>query len=431
MQLTNIGKISSALAVASQLLISPNAQADESNSDAMWDFDSAFLYYGEDSDRVMASEGMFAAKRTNGDGQVFSSKLTIDALTGASPTGAVAQNEAQTFTRPSGDGSYVVAPGDTPLDDTFHDTRVQLNLGWSSPINRVWDWSTGLHLSKEYDYLSLGGNLGFTRALNQNNTEFSMGIGGYFDTIEPEGGVPVGGSEMVYRNDYSSDAEFNAAFENTRRDSSETKATTELNFGVSQVINRWLITSFNYNYSLVSGYLTDPFKLMSVVDDSGTTQQILYENRPDSRTKHVLFWQTKANISGQVLDVSYRYMLDDWEMDSHTIDLRYNYTFSNNHYFEPHIRFYTQSEADFYSPYLMESSQVPEFMSADYRLGKMNTYTLGFKYGLPINDDELAFRLEYYVQQPKNAGFDEPGQLAQQDLYPEISAIIAQVNYSF
>jgi hypothetical protein len=431
MQLTKIGKISSALAVASQLLVSPNAQADENSSDAVWDYDTAILYYGEDSGRVMASEGMFGATRTNGDGQVFSSKLTVDALTGASPTGAVAQNEAQTFTRPSGNGSYVVAPGDTPLDDTFHDTRVQLNLGWSSPINRVWDWSTGLHLSKEYDYLSLGGNLGFTRSLNQNNTALTMGIGGYFDTLEPEGGIPVGGSEMVYRNDYSSDAEFNAAFDNTRQDSSETKTTTELNFGVSQVINRWLITSLNYNYSNVSGYLTDPFKLVSVVDETGTTQQNLYENRPDSRTKHVLFWQTKANISGQVLDVSYRYMLDDWEIDSHTIDVRYNYRFSNNHYLEPHIRFYTQSAADFYSPYIMSSAALPEYMSADYRLGEMNTYTIGFKYGLPINDDELAFRLEYYVQQPKNAGFDEPGQLAQHDLYPEISAIIAQVNYSF
>jgi hypothetical protein len=58
---------------------------------------------------------------------VLNLKLTIDSLTGASATGAAAQPNVQKFTRPSGEGSYQTQAGQTLLDDTFKDTRVQLN----------------------------------------------------------------------------------------------------------------------------------------------------------------------------------------------------------------------------------------------------------------------------------------------------------------
>jgi hypothetical protein len=62
----------------------------------------------------------------------------------------------------------------------------------------------------------------------------------------------------------------------------------------------------------------------------------------------------------------------------------------------------------------------------------MTAYTLGLKYGMLINKgQELSFRLEYYHQAPKDAGFDAPGVLASEELYPTINAIIAQVSYSF
>ena len=40
-------------------------------------------------------------------------------------------------------------------------------------------------------------------------------------------------------------------------------------------------------------------------------------------------------------------------------------------------------------------------------------------------------RAEYYQQDPKNAGFDEPGVLADLDLYPSVKAVILQFNYHF
>jgi hypothetical protein len=80
---------------------------------------------------VSAGEAIFNAKKTFTNDEILNLKVTIDALTGASASGAVAQPDVQTFTRPSGQGQYTIAAGDTPLDDTFHDTRVQFNGQWT------------------------------------------------------------------------------------------------------------------------------------------------------------------------------------------------------------------------------------------------------------------------------------------------------------
>ena len=41
-------------------------------------------------------------------------------------------------------------------------------------------------------------------------------------------------------------------------------------------------------------------------------------------------------------------MDDDWGVTSQTLDARYHWNFSPNSYLEPHVRYYTQSAADFY-----------------------------------------------------------------------------------
>ena len=119
--------IAASLAVATCALlgaVSPLAQANPDTADE-WKFDTAILYYGE-TDRVSLVEGVVSATKDFGDEHIFNGKVTFDGLTGASATGAVPQDTVQTFSRPSGNGGYAVAAGETPLDDTFKDSRVQL-----------------------------------------------------------------------------------------------------------------------------------------------------------------------------------------------------------------------------------------------------------------------------------------------------------------
>lgn len=425
-----MANVNVALAAATCALLgaSPNAKAEE----GAWEMDTALLYYGE-TDRVTAVEGVFSAKKDFGDEHIFSGKLIVDTLTGASATGAVAQPNAQTFTRPSGRGQYVIDAGEIPLDDTFKDTRVQLEAQWTQPL---WDdvrGSTGVHLSKEYDYLSVAVNGSIAKDFNQKNTTVSAGLSLAFDTIDPEGGRPIAYSEMVIdQGQFANQEAYQAAFDATRQTNTDNKSTVDLMFGVTQVINRQMLMQFNYGYAVSDGYHTDPFKVLSVVNDQGLTESLVHENRPTKRTRHSFYWQTKYALDNGVADISYRYATDDWDINSHTIDSRLRFNLTDSTYIQPHFRYYQQGAAEFYQPFLLEGSTLPAFASADYRLGEMTAYTVGLKYGMKMpSGNEWGFRLEYYQQDPKNAGFDAPGALQQQDLYPSVKAVIAQVSYSF
>jgi hypothetical protein len=425
--------IKAALTLATTALFS-NAQAgaaplpsDASTEDA-WSFDSAFLYYSE-ADRVSAAEAIISAKKTYTDDSVLNLKLTIDALTGASANGAVAQPNVQTFTRPSGKGDYDIKAGDTPLDDTFHDTRVQLNAQWTQALAQNYTGSVGAHISKEYDYLSLGINGNIAYDFNKKNSTISFGLSHFQDTFTPEGGIPKAFASMTSA--YGDDGD-QSGHDATRIGNDDDKTTSDIMVGFTQVINRRMVTQFNYSYSVVDGYLTDPFKVLSLVNTGGVAQDYLYENRPDKRTKQSVFAQAKYHFDETILDVSYRYMWDDWKIDSHTVDTRFYIPLGEGRYLEPHLRFYQQTAAAFYQPFLMQGEALPEFASADYRIGEMTAYTVGLKYGMKLDGgNDLSFRLEYYRQNSKSAGHKAPGVLTDMELYESVDAIIAQVSYSF
>jgi len=425
-------KIAPALAAASCSLLSVASNTALARGEAgTWDFEAASLFYSETDDRVVAVEPVFSATKNFEDGEVLNLKAAFDALTGASPNGATPSAAPQTFTTPSGNSTYTTDAGDAPIDDTFKDSRVALSASWLAPINRDWEYNAAFYGSKEYDYLSLGTSGGIKRYLNNKNTALNAGLSFSFDTIEPEGDIAKPLAKMGYN-----DADFDAS----RDDSSDSKTIIDALFGVSQVINRNTIMQFNYSVSMSDGYLSDPFKVLSVIDDTtggnfeeGGNNVYLYEARPDSRIKHSLYWQTKyALANGDVIDGSYRFMLDDWGINSHTFDFRYRWQLGSS-YLEPHFRYYMQSEADFYKRYISETEYNAGNLkeaTADYRLGDLDGMTVGLKYGHKLdNDHEFNMRVEYYLQ--SSSGDKGFGLLKDQDLYPDTKALIFQVGYSF
>lgn len=423
MQLKQFGNISMTLAAATCALANPASA--ETALPETWTFDAGVLLYAEADDQVLAYEGAFSATKLIDDERSLNLKVVVDALTGASPNGAVAQNKAQTFTRPSGNGNYTTAAGDTPLDDTFRDTRLALSSQYQQQVSRLWLYSGGGYISKEYDYLALSINSALARDFNQRNTTASVGFAYAYDVITPEGGIPVPGASMPISNPIDG---------TNRSGNDDTKQTLDILLGLTQVINRQTLMQLNYSISNVSGYQTDPFKIISVIDNDGWATDYVYESRPDKRLKQSLFWRTKYNLqpSGQVVDVSYRYFWDDWGVASHTIDSKWRLPLSGGHFIEPHLRYYRQQAADFYQVYLNDGESIPEFMTADYRLGELQTYTLGLKYGFPIAGNEFSLRLEYYATQVTG---DEslakgPG-MAGLDIYPDKSALMLQSFYRF
>ncbi len=421
-------KIAGLLSAASCSLLGSSQQA----AAGEWDIDSAVLYYSE-TDRVTAVEPAISATKDLGDDESLSMKLVLDSLTGASANGAVPSTMVQTFTTPSGarsggddddddegrGGFYTVAPNETPLDDTFEDTRISYSLNWDKPTDRNNRRNLGFAVSAESDFFSISGNAGWQHDMNQKNTALTTGINIELDKIDPEGGVPVVLSNML---------------DQRRESGTESRDVVDLLLGITQIINRSSLFQVNLSLSEADGYMTDPYKFVSVVDSvSGEPVRQLFENRPTSRSRQSLYGKYRKMLPNRdILTASYRYMTDDWGVESNTYDLSYRLSLNSGYYLQPHLRFYEQSAADFYRYFLVDGETVPTDVSADYRLGEMEATTIGFKFGREYNEQHSwSLRLEQYVQSGDSSPAEAFGQLDQQDLYPDVEAAIVQFNYSF
>ena len=394
-----------------------------------WQFDTALLYWGENDGRVKDASITAAVRRALDEDRSFNITATVDTLTGASPSGAVPSAGVQTFTRPSGNGSYTVAPGAAPLDDSFKDTRVALSAGWRQSLGEHMRWDAGISASHEYDYQHIGVNGRLERDFNLRNTTVFVGAAYGKDDLKPVGGAPIGLAPM------------RAIDDDREKLGSESKDVIDVLFGVTQVLSRRSLLEVAYSYGKSDGYLSDPYKILSVVDPvtgapvagpAGSGRNLyLFEKRPDARTKQSLFAEWRYALDRDSLAVSYRLMDDDWGVMSHTLDARYRWNRSAKDYIEPHLRYYQQSAADFYRTVLFNNAPLPAFASADYRLADGNAMTAGFKYGRRTSAGEFSVRLEYYRQTADASPGSSVGALAGYDLVPPLTAVIVQFGYKF
>lgn len=419
MQLTKPDSVRKALTLATCTLLT-GVQA--ARADKGWEVDSALLYYTE-QDRVSAAEPVVNMKKRLSEDESIGVKLVIDSLTGASPSGAVPTTTPQTYTSPSGDRTYTTPANEIPLDPTFLDTRTALSFEWKRPFfgtERSIVYSG--HGSKEYDYASIGLGATLSQDFNQRNTTLTGGLSFNADQVDPVGGVPVG---------LTPQPAFPAVKATTGQQ--EDKTVVDALVGITQVLNRETLVQANFSFGRDTGYITDPYKLISEVDaTTGAPVNTRYEKRPEDRTRQSLYFRTLRSLGLNTLDASYRYYWDDWGVNAHTIDVHLRFEMGRDSYIEPQFRYSAQTQgADFYRPFLLQGETVSN-ASADYRLSEMTTTTVGVKYGTLIrHDGEFSLRLGYMLQTGDVNAANVPGQLATQELFPENNALLFQVGYSF
>ncbi len=431
MQLTSsrgrpASQVRAALSAATATLLAPGVSVAQTApaATAGWQFDGAVLFYREADGRVSAIEPVISGRRTDGNDRALGLKLTLDTLTGASPNGAAPQPGVQTFTSPSGRSTYTTQPGRLPLDPSFHDTRVALAGSMERPFGDQQRLSLGANVSSEYDFASVSLSGALARDFNQKNTTLSLGLSVEADRIKPVGGVPQGLRPL--------DA--------ARTGGTEPRTVTDLLLGLTQVVSRRWVTQLNLGYGRGSGYHTDAYKLLSVVDGSTglvTGTRVVAEQRPDGRNRFSLYWQHKLHLQQDVLDAGYRYYRDDWGVRAHTLELRWRTELGSGLYLEPRWRLHRQSAADFWRPWLVEGrdwdsatgSTSLGAASADPRLAAFRAQTLGLKFGMPLAGGEFFARGEAYRQvqrQPTEA----PGALAGLELAPTLKATTLLLGWS-
>jgi hypothetical protein len=428
MQLT---KISGKLSVASCALLqvaSPFAKAGE------WDIDSSLLYYSEGDGRVSAIEPAVRAEIDLGEEEYINFQIVVDALTGATPNGAHKSTASQTFTNPSGNGEYTVQPGELPLSDTFRDTRVAITGEWDKPINRLSSVLLGATLSTEIDYTSLGLSATYERYFNNKNTTLAAGAAITLDSIKPIGDIPLGLNPMR-----------RGGSDQQRDGSSDTKTSADVMIGVTQVLGRKSLMQFNFTHGTSSGYHNDYNKVLTVLDPTTNAPLVgawlgpddlpyLFEQRPDSRTRDIIFVRGVHHLTEDVINLSYRFFTDDWGIDSHTLDFRYRYELNSTQYIQPHIRYYTQGKADFYRHDLVQGTDIDasgnvnvQYASSDYRIGAFDSMTYGLSYGMKLSkSSEFTVRAELMQQKIDNSDVPRAGEET-----PDLDAVILQAGYSF
>jgi Protein of unknown function (DUF3570) len=416
------------LMAASCALLHGTARAQAASEDAAeqpLQIDTDLLYYQENAGRVRTIEPVVSLKKDFGDQRVLDGTVTIDSLSGATPNGAIPARTPQTFASPSSTSLtpkpgykttlYTIAPGALPQDPHFKEQRVAGDVGWSQPIGLDNTLSYGGHASTEHDFDSVAAHAGYSHDFNGKNTTLSAGVNEEYDRIHAHGGNPVAGSDY-------------ALYE---KEPSQTRNVAGGLIGVTQVMRRNWLTELNYAFDHSQGYLTDPYRIISLVDATGAVTGYRYENRPDTRTRQSLYWVNKVALGPTVLDLSYRRSKDSWGIGSDTVDAKLRIDLGSGMYLEPHARWYHQSAADFYNLYLIETAAAPAYMSADPRLGAFTATTFGLKFAVATGrNGELSLRLEQYEQKATDQA-SSLTELQGLDLNPNLKATIVQLSWHF
>lgn len=371
-----------------------------------WEIDNSFLYYSEDDDRVSVAKFVATVGGDVSDRDRVNIKAVLDTMSGSTPSGAVkTSGGSNTTTGASGGGGVGVSDPNAQALAKFDDTRAGMSLNWTHAYDNNWTVDYNGAVSVENDYRSFSGAATVNKETASKDYRFTLGLAGTLDQIfrVGAGSTPVPLSQIA-DNEFAGEGE---------------KDTIDVIAGVTHVINRRTVAQLNLAYSVSKGYLTDPYKVFSVVDRA-TNQPVAnssyYESRPGTRrrTSITLHMNHQLYPSNNIIHGSYRYYTDDWDVKSHTFDFNYQFKFADTNYLEPRIRLYMQNKANFYQNQFFVDNNgsdfttlFPQYISADYRLDDMISVTPGIRYGREVGTDgHLRARIEYMYQSFKHSEFD-------------------------
>jgi len=387
------------LAAGSLMAASSAVQAQGLADENAWTVDGSWLAYTESDDRVAVRKSLLDLQRDN-DRHAIGVQLVHDTMSGASPTGALASSgDRITYTGASGGEGF--AAGEQAGDGTrgwFEDTRVQAGVDVKSELDRTLSLNYGAVVSQESDYDSFGGSVGMARLSADRVTTLEVGIAATFDAIyrsEP-GDTPVPLGDVAEAD----------SLEKGQR------STFDALVGMTRVLNRLTVAQVNAGLGVSTGYHSDPYKVISVVDERGEPIGARHDSRPEQRTRATLFGKLVHQLAGskRSVHISYRLYGDDWGVVSNTADLRYRVPLGERLFVEPHLRLYQQGAADFHAASLASDERgdalLPQdgFASADYRLDGVRSTTLGIKLGARLGSrTDLRLRLERLEQRFENS----------------------------
>lgn len=290
----------------------------------------------------------------------LTSELQFETLSGASPT--------QTYQDIN--GKSVLLMSGASIDEQRVDIKI-------SPKRYFSEGTAGglLALSTENDYQSIAAGVDGTLDLFAKHTTLIGSLSISHDVLSP------------------TDPDLSLA---RKEADGRIKRSFSIYEGVKQIINKYSSVQVGVGFTRLSGYLSDPYKFE--------------DRRPDLREQVTLSVQHKHffdSLAGAALHSNYRYYLDDWGVSSHTLDLQWAQSINLGKIriiTAPLMRYYTQTQADFYS--LAQNPADDSLNSSDARLSSYGAFTAGLNNEITFNQWSLHLNWQQYISREKLALFE-------------------------
>jgi len=332
-----------------------------------------FIGYDEDSGRTTVLTPQVEINYDYSADYAFNLSFGVDSISGASPTfydaasGASASSRGKTLQKD-------VQWGDVAYDDVrkFVSASVVKRLVSRDEI------TAGINYSSESDYYSGELSAEYLHYLDSSKNQ-SISLGAAYQKNQIL--VPC----------YEGDSQCDAASGSSQRFDIDV---VNAELGFTQIIDKNSLVKVSLFGAKEDGFLSNPY--MNIVRNYNSEPVIAGERKPDSRTSYgATLWYARAVNDKLSLIGDYRFYHDDWEIDSHTLDLEADYDLNRKWGFGAGVRYYTQSAAKFYSAdksnftdqqYASSDRRISSFdaftykANADYRFSKMLKLNTGVTY---------------------------------------------------
>ncbi len=176
------------------------------------------------------------------------------------------------------------------------------------------------------------------------------------------------GSDKVFRND---DSELD-----------ETVDRHHYRFGLSQIVTKNIILSFNYEGISDEGFLNNPYRQVRFVDPADPNNfRLEAEVYPRTRTSDAIALGSMIYLPYRAaLKFKARYYTDDWGIDANTFEIGYKHPIGEQFIAEAHYRYYDQTAAEFYSD-LFPRADFQDFKARDKELSTFGSHSVGVSLG--------------------------------------------------
>lgn len=238
--------------------------------------------------------------------------------------------------------------------------------------------NAGAGISDEKDYQSIFGNLGTRLDFNQKRTVMDLGLS--YTSSETKAILDHDATPYIYESSagFKSYSDTHSASQIELSGVSKSQILTGnrqdlgTHLGLAQILNKNALLEISFGYTRSTGYMDNPYKAVTAVfiepgqipDASGQLTgnvRALLEKRPDERNQWVgnLRYVQHIDALDSALHFDYRYFHDDWGIDAHTFEADWVQPVADGWVVTPRVRYYSQSAADFYTPYLVSKQTTP------------------------------------------------------------------------